>query len=88
MGSLAREEPLLEADSPPQRAAPSKIARRFGVRARTVGYLIVNITLWAVWAFTGTGYPWPLWVTVASVIGLLMNAWAGVEIRRELKSHR
>jgi hypothetical protein len=88
MSSLVREEPLVEADSPPARAGPLTIARRSGVRARTVGYVAANITVWVVWVVTGAGYPWPVWVNVASGLGLLMNAWAGLEIRRELKSRR
>ena len=90
MSSLVREKALFEADSARQAAAPSRIALRSAVGARTVavGYLVVNMTLWAVWALTGAGYPWPVWVTVASGIGLLMNAWAGVEIRRDLKPPR
>ena len=90
MSSLVREKALFKADSARQAAAPSRIALRSGVGARTVavGYLVVNMTLWVVWALTGAGYPWPVWVTVASGIGLLMNAWAGVEIRRDLKPPR
>jgi len=31
--------------------------------------------MWALWAATGTGYPWPAWVTGLWAIGLVMNAW-------------
>jgi hypothetical protein len=90
MGGLVPEEPLVKADSARHAASPSRIALRSrgGARTVAVGYLVVNMTLWVVWAATGAGYPWPVWVTVASGIGLLMNAWAGLEIRRELKPPR
>jgi hypothetical protein len=90
MGGPVPEEPLVDADSARQSGPPSRIALRSRGCARTVavGYLVVNMTLWVVWAASGAGYPWPVWVTVASGIGLLMNAWAGLEIGRELKPPR
>jgi hypothetical protein len=90
MSGWVREDPRVQADSAPREAAPSRVARRSGFGARTVavGYLVVNTTLWVIWAVTGARYPWPVWVTVASGIGLVMNAWAGVEIRRYLKPPR
>ncbi len=41
------------------------------------------MTLWVVWALTGAGYPWPVWLTGACGLGLLVNRWAAVEIRRD-----
>jgi hypothetical protein len=88
MSVLVREEPLVEADSGPGKPAPSRIALRSGFGARGVALLIFNATAWVVWALTGAGYPWPIWVAGAWAIGLLMNAWAGVEIRRDVKPPR
>jgi hypothetical protein len=54
----------------------------------TVAFLVANTALWVVWSLTGAGYPWPVWVTVAWGIGLAVNAWAGVEIRRDIDHPR
>jgi hypothetical protein len=88
MAASVRDEPPAQADCAPHGPTPSRVVRRSGFGARTVAYLIVNLTLWVVWALTGAGYPWPVWVTGASCIGLLMNAWAEVEIRRDVSPPR
>jgi hypothetical protein len=44
-------------------------------QSHVVAYLVVNAAVWAIWAFTGTGYPWPAWLTGLWGIGLVLNAW-------------
>jgi hypothetical protein len=49
-----------------------------------------------IWALTGTGYPWPIWMSGVWAIGLLLNAWdvygrrpiTEAEIRREIEHLR
>ena len=38
-------------------------------------YLAVNALLVAVWALSGNGYFWPMWVMAGWGIGLIMHAW-------------
>jgi hypothetical protein len=40
-----------------------------------IAYALVNILVWTVWAFTDTGFPWPLFVTLGWGIGLAAHAW-------------
>jgi len=55
--------------------ALERLKKRRDFQAHVVTYLIVNAALWAIWAATGAGYPWPAWVTGGWGIGLLLNAW-------------
>jgi len=31
--------------------------------------------VWTIWALTGSGFPWPAFMTAAWGIGVIMNAW-------------
>jgi hypothetical protein len=61
-----------------------------------VAYSVINVALWGIWALTGGGYAWPLWVSGGWAIGLLLNAWdvfgrrpvTEAEIRREIEHLR
>src|ERR1019366_8305669 len=45
MAASVRDEPLAQADSAPHGPTPSRVVRRSGFGARTVAYLIVNVTV-------------------------------------------
>lgn len=47
--------------------------RDFG--SHVVAYVVVNSFLVAVWAVTGAGYFWPVWVMAPWGIGLVLHAW-------------
>jgi|SRR5271165_1969048 len=51
------------------------LKKRRDFQGHVVAYVVINAALWAVWAATGAGYPWPAWVTGGWAIGLLLNAW-------------
>ena len=53
--------------------------RDFGTHL--VAYVVVNSFLVLVWAITGAGYFWPVWVMGAWGIGLVLHAWE-VFVRR------
>lgn len=55
--------------------ALQRIKKRRDLSAHFVSYIVINAALWAIWALTGDGYPWPVWVTGGWAIGLLLNAW-------------
>lgn len=71
------------------------IARLEGKRAfwqHLITYLVVNGVLVGIWAITGAGYFWPIWVVGFWGIGLVLHAWqtfgqkpiSEEDIRREM----
>jgi hypothetical protein len=83
-------------DSEEWKAARKRVNDRRDFGAHLVAYVVVNAFLWAIWAATGAGYPWPAWVTGGWGIGLLLNAWdvyfrnpiSDAEIEREIQRGR
>ena len=67
-------------DGPPEEISEREAARR-RVQARrdfvshTVAYVVINMFLVGVWAFTGAGYFWPIWVIGGWGVGLVLHAW-------------
>ena len=83
-----------------ERVSEREVARRrlqarrdFG--SHLVAYVVVNLFLVAVWAFTGAGYFWPAWVMFGWGAGLVLHAWdvflrrpvTEAEIDEELSRH-
>jgi len=60
-----------------------RLKKRRDFQNHVVVYLVVNTAVWLIWAFSGSGYPWPVWVTGTWAIGLLLNAWE-VFVRRPI----
>jgi hypothetical protein len=73
--------------------ALSRLKKKRDFQGHLITYIVVNAALWAVWAATGSGYPWPAWVTGGWAIGLLLNAWevyfrspiTEAEVQREIE---
>jgi hypothetical protein len=67
--------------------------RDFG--SHVVAYVVVNAFLIGVWAATGAGYFWPVWVLAAWGVGLVLHAWetfvrrpiTETEVDAELRRH-
>jgi hypothetical protein len=55
--------------------ALGRIKKRRDLGNHVVVFVLVNAALWALWAVTATGYPWPAWVTGLWGIGLATNTW-------------
>ena len=64
------EQPLDEREQ-----ALRMIKRRRDLATHAVAYLVFNGAVWVVWALSGGGTPWPLWLTGLWGIGLAMNVW-------------
>ena len=47
--------------------------KRVEFRTHLVVYVIINSMLWAIWYFTGSNYPWPLWPTLGWGVGLIFH---------------
>jgi|NGEPerStandDraft_6_1074524.scaffolds.fasta_scaffold10215_5 hypothetical protein len=60
-----------------------RIKRRRDLQTHALSFLVVNAAVWAIWATTGSGYPWPALLTGVWAIGLLFNAW-DVHARRQI----
>jgi len=74
-------------------AAVKRVKAKRDFRTHAATYVIVNAMLVGVWALSGAGYFWPIWVIAAWGVGLALNAWAVYfekpisedEIRREME---
>lgn len=74
----SEELPLNERD-----AALERLKKRRDFNAHLFVYAVVNAAIWALWASTDSGYPWPAWISGIWAIGLVMNAW-DVYVRRPI----
>jgi 2TM domain len=77
-------------------AAGRRLQARRDFGTHLVSYLVVNAFLVGIWAFTGAGYFWPIWVIGGWGIGLVLHAWdvfwrrplTEADIDAELRRHR
>jgi hypothetical protein len=64
------------ADNPEVREqALERLKKQQDFRAHVLVYAMVNALVWTIWALTGAGFPWPVFVTGGWGIGVVMNAW-------------
>ncbi len=56
-------------------AAVKRVKAKRDFKSHAAVYLIVNTLLVGIWAFSGTGYFWPIWVIMGWGIGLALNGW-------------
>ena len=68
-----------------RQAAISSIKRKREFTQHLVSYLCVNAILVGIWAISGAGYFWPVWVIGGWGIGLVLHGW-DVYGRRRLVS--
>jgi hypothetical protein len=55
--------------------AIKRIKRKRQFQQQLLVYVVLNVFLWVIWAFTGLGFPWPIFVTVGWGIGLVTQGW-------------
>jgi 2TM domain-containing protein len=55
--------------------ALERLKKRQDFRAHLLVYVLFNLGVWGLWLLTGTGFPWPAFITFFWGIGLIMNAW-------------
>ena len=74
--------------------AVKRIKRKRMFQQQLIVYVIVNVALWVLWAVTGAGFPWPIFVTFFWGIGVATQGWmvyrgpstiTEAEIQREMK---
>ena len=96
MATNIEQRPELAATRGEQRRelAIKRIKEKNGFKVHLVVYLVVNATLLVVWAFTGAGFFWPIFVIAFWGIGLVMNGYAAYhgdviteeQIEREMRN--
>src|SRR5579859_2627616 len=77
-------------------AARKRLDARRGFVSHVVAYIVINAFLVMVWAVTGAGYFWPVWVLGGWGTGLILHAWDPFATRpiteddvdTELRRHR
>ena len=83
-------------DEERREAAVKRLKDKRDFRNHVVAYVLVNALLISIWAFSGAGYFWPIWVIAGWGIGLAFNAWAVYferpitedDIRKEMEHDR
>jgi len=68
-------------DDERRKAAIERLNNKRGFWRNLVAYVVVNGFLIGVWAITGAGYFWPVWVLAGWGIGLVLHAWNAFFVR-------
>lgn len=68
-------EPLREEDALRQQAI-KRIKEKRELVMHAVAYVVVNAMLIGIWAMSGQGYFWPMWVLLGWGVGLAMHVAA------------
>jgi hypothetical protein len=55
--------------------ARKRLQAKRDLKTHAVAYVVVNAFLVVVWAMSGGGFFWPVWVIAGWGIGLAMNVW-------------
>lgn len=59
----------------PRAQARKRLEKRRDFGAHAVAYVVINLMLIGIWAVSGGGYFWPVWVLLGWGVGLVMNAY-------------
>ena len=96
MDEKTKTEIAPAADQAAWEQARKRVERKRKFGADVVAYVVVNLFLIGIWAFTGAGYFWPAWVLAGWGMFLLLDAWnlffrrpvTDDDIERELRAGR
>lgn len=55
--------------------ARQRLQKRRDFTGHVVAYVLINAMLVGIWAVTGFGYFWPVWVLLGWGVGVALNAW-------------
>ena len=75
--------------------ARKQVEKRRGLQGGFAAYIVVNGFLVAVWAMTGGGYFWPIWLIAGWGAGMVLGLWdylrgpvTDAEVENELRRMR
>lgn len=68
-------ETMTNHESEEWREAKKRVTARRDFAGHVVSYVVVNSFLVLVWAVTGAGYFWPIWLLAGWGIGVVLHAW-------------
>ena len=66
---------LLEGSELQRDLARKRIQKRRNLQGGFVAYLVFNAFFVGVWAFTGAGYLWPVWVLGGWGVAMTLGMW-------------
>lgn len=74
---MAEPDPKLApgSDDELRERALHSLKKKAGFRNHLIVYVLVNLLLVVIWALSGAGYFWPVWVIGGWGIGLGIQAW-------------
>lgn len=55
--------------------ARKRIERRRGLQGRFVACVVIIVFLVGIWALTGGGYFWPVWIIAGCGMAMLLGLW-------------
>jgi uncharacterized membrane protein YecN with MAPEG domain len=64
------------ATDPRREAAIARLKQKRDFKGHVATYIAVNLLLYAIWAISGFGFPWPIFVTIFWGFGVIMHAWS------------
>lgn len=62
-------------DDERREAAIQRLKDKRDFTTHIVSYVLINGLLVLIWAITGAGYFWPIWVIAGWGVGLVLHAW-------------
>jgi hypothetical protein len=66
---------MADEDDPTRQAAIGRLQNKRAFGQDVVAYVVVNAALVLIWAISGRGYFWPIWIMGFWGIGIVMHAW-------------
>lgn len=89
-------EQIIDHDSEEWQLARARVVARRDFGSHLVAFAVVNGGLVLIWALSGGGSFWPIWVIGLWGIGLAMHAWdvfvrrpvTDADVEAELRRHR
>jgi fatty acid desaturase len=55
--------------------ARARLKKKQDLRAHALVFVLFNAAVWVIWLLAGSGFPWPIVVSLLWGVGLVMNAW-------------
>lgn len=82
-------------DDARRNAALERLKNKRGFWQNVIAYVVINGFLVIVWAVTGAGYFWPVWVMAGWGVGLVLHGWNAffvkpiteADIEREMRNN-